>query len=61
MTDVRALECLEERLPVQAGDGEDHDTGVIIGYHFEGDTGIATVAWNSGVTTVCDASSLRDA
>lgn len=40
---------------VEAGEGEDHDTGVV--QSVDGD--VAMVAWDSGVVTPCDVASLQ--
>ena len=49
MTNRQAAAAMKARTKVEAGVGDDHDTGVIV--EIDGDT--ATVAWDSGVRTPC--------
>ncbi len=53
MTKEQALEAISSRLKIEAGSGDDYDTGFIISV--DGD--MAIVAWDSGARTptpLCD-------
>lgn len=49
MTNIEAHEALEAHTKIEAGKGEDHDTGHILAIN--GD--MATVGWDSGIRTLC--------
>lgn len=55
MTKNEAQTAMDERTTVEAGKGDDHDTGRIVA--IDGDT--AMVAWDSGVRTPCALVDLR--
>jgi len=54
MTKNEARFAMQSWTTVEAGIGEDHDTGRIISI----DGNMATIAWNSGVRTTCPISDL---
>jgi len=49
MTKQQATQAMENGTKVEAGKGEDYDTGVI--HSIDGD--MAVVGWQSGVNTPC--------
>lgn len=57
MTMQEAIEAMELGYKVQAGQGQDHDTGYI--HHV--DDRFARVAWDSGVVTPCPLADLQPA
>ena len=48
---------IKEDARVEAGEGEDHDTGRVVSV--DGHIAIAIVAWDSGVKTPCQVEDLR--
>lgn len=57
MTRQEAQTAIDTCTKVQAGSGEDHDTGYI--FRFDGD--MAYVSWDSGVCTHCPLADLTAA
>jgi hypothetical protein len=49
MTRDQAQQAMDSHTKVEAGEGEEHDTGYI--HKLDGDE--ATVGWDSGVRTMC--------
>lgn len=56
MTTEQARNAMRDRLKVEAGEGPDHDTGIIVSVD---DEGMAIVAWQSGVRTPCPIADLE--
>lgn len=57
MTKQQAQKAMDDHAKVQAGKGEDHDTGYI--HAINGD--MADVGWDSGVRTPCPIADLASA
>ena len=57
MTKLEAQAAMEAHSKVEAGKGEDHDTGHILS--LDGET--ASVGWDSGVRTPCSIADLSAA
>jgi len=55
MTKTAAKRAMKNGTQVEAGVGEDHDTGVILALNGE----MAEVAWQSGVRTPCPITDLE--
>lgn len=51
MTAEQAKNAMRNRLKVEAGEGPDHDTGIIVSV--DPAEGMAVVSWQSGVRTPC--------
>lgn len=59
MTIEQATNAMRDHLNVEAGEGEDHDIGIIVSV--DPDEGMAFVSWQSGVRTPCPLEDLEAA
>ena len=57
MTKQEAQKAIENSTKVEAGEGDDHDVGVILSV----DGNMAIVGWQSGVSTPCPIDDLKTA
>ena len=57
MTNQQAQQAMDSHTKVEGGEGADRDTGYIHAINGE----MATVGWDSGVTTPCPIADLRAA
>jgi hypothetical protein len=55
MTKQQAIEAMETATKVEAGQGEDHDIGII--HSVDGE--MAIVGWQSGINTPCPIADLK--